>query len=229
MNVRVVADAELLANDAAAFIAEESRLAIAARNRFTLALSGGRSPVRLFEALAKQENIAWEDVHVLQVDERAVPAASPDRNFRAIRKHLLDQVPIPESHVHPMPAEAGDLTAAAEAYAMTLARILGPGKTLDLVHLGLGSDGHTASLLPGDPALSSVGDVVVSHEYQGARRLSLSLPAICRARQRVWFITGRAKSAMVKRAMAGDAAIPAGRVTRENSTFFIDREAAERL
>lgn len=228
MKVCIQPDPPTLALEAAAFIAEQSREAIVARGRFSLALSGGKGPHRMFEALAK-ENVRWESVHVFQVDERVAPADSTERNFRAIRNLLLDHIDIPGDQVHPMPVELDDLNAAAEQYSVTLRQSLGPAVTFDLVHLGLGDDGHTASLLPGDPSLDSDDDVVVSRDYQGFRRLSLTFPVLSRARQRLWLVTGAAKSKVLKAAVDGDAAIPAGRVNRNDSTFFVDEAAAEML
>lgn len=228
MKIHIQPDANSLALEAAAFIAEQARLAIDARGRFSLALSGGTGPHRMFEALA-QEDVPWKFVHVFQVDERATTAESPERNFRAIRDLLLDHIAIPDNQVHPMPVELDDLNATAKQYAATLHQSLGSAMTFDLVHLGLGEDGHTASMLTGDPALASTDDVAVSREYQGFRRLSLTLPVISRARQRLWLVTGARKSKMLKAAVEGDASIPAGRVNRNRTVFFVDTAAAAML
>lgn len=228
MTLHVAPTPESLARQAAAFIAAEARRVLADDGSFTLALSGGRTPRRLFRALAAEE-VEWGRVHLLQVDERAVEADSPDRNFATIRTELLERIAIPDDQVHPMPAAAGDLAVAARAYGETLRAAAAPGGRIDLVHLGLGEDGHTASLLPGDPALESADDVVVSREYSGHRRLSLSLATICRARRRLWLVEGRAKAAVLRRVLDGDASVPAGRVKREGSVFFVDDEAAALL
>lgn len=228
MTLHVAPTPESLARQAAGFIADESRRVLGDSASFTLALSGGRTPERLFRALAAEE-VDWPRVHLLQVDERAVEADSPDRNFAAIRTELLDRIAIPDDRVHPMPAASGDLPGAARAYGEALRAVAGADGRLDLVHLGLGEDGHTASLLPDDPALESADDVVVSREYAGHRRLSLSLATICRARRRLWLVEGRAKADVLRRVLGGDATVPAGRVKREDSVFFVDKDAAALL
>ncbi|HUD96545.1 MAG TPA: 6-phosphogluconolactonase, partial [Woeseiaceae bacterium] len=170
MNIHAVAHSHEASDAAAGYIAAQSRLAVSARRRFTLALSGGSSPLRMFDALTG-EAIRWEHVHLFQVDERLVPADSPERNFTPVRERLIAHVDIPPGQVYAMPVELDDPKAAAKAYAATLRRVLGADGVLDLVHLGLGADGHTASLLPDDAALESNADVIVSRPYQGFRRL----------------------------------------------------------
>jgi 6-phosphogluconolactonase len=228
MKIHVEADADTLALEAAAWIGEQARRAIAGRGMFSLALSGGRGPHGLFEALAR-ERIDWARVHLFQVDERAAPLESPERNFRAIVALLVDRVAIPCEQLYPMPVARDDLEAAAADYAATLERVLGDGSVLDLVHLGIGEDGHTASLLPGDPACESGAPVIVSREYQGFRRLSLNYEVLSAARQRCWFVTGAAKSDVLVRAVDGDPGIPAGRISREDSWFFVDQAAGAML
>lgn len=228
MKIHVEPDADRLASACAAWIGKQARRALADRNTFSLALSGGRGPRPLFEALAR-EKIDWQRVQLFQVDERAAPPDSPDRNFHAIHALLVEHAGIPAEQVHPMPVERENLEAAAADYAATLERVLGPGRVLDLVHLGLGADGHTASLLPGDPAADSGAPVIVSMEYQGFRRLSLSYPLLSAARRRSWFVTGAAKSAVLPRVIDGDRAVPAGRIERRDTLFFVDRSAAAAL
>jgi 6-phosphogluconolactonase len=228
MKIHIEPDADRLALECAAWIGGQVRRGLAERDTFTLALSGGRGPHRLFEALAR-ERVPWQRVHLFQVDERAAPADSPERNFRAIRELLIERVPIPDANVHPMPVEQEGLEGAARDYASTLAQVLGPELVLDLVHLGLGEDGHTASLFPGDPASESGAPVIVSREHQGFRRLSLNYPLLSGARQRLWFVTGAAKSEVLLRAMDGDVGIPAGRIRREDTLFFADQAAAAML
>lgn len=228
MKIHIEPDADRLALECAAWVGGQVRRGLAERDSFSLALSGGRGPLRMFEALAR-ERVPWERVHLFQVDERVAPADSPARNFHAIRTLLVDRVAIPAENVHPMPVEHDDLEAAARRYADTLEQVLGEERTLDLVHLGLGEDGHTASLFPGDPAGESGEPVIVSREEAGYRRLSLNYPLLSGARQRVWFVTGAAKSEVLVRAMDGDVAIPAGRVRREDTWFFADQAAAAML
>jgi 6-phosphogluconolactonase len=228
MKIHIEPDADRLALECGAWMGGQIRRGLSERDTFSLALSGGRGPHRLFESLAR-EKVPWDRVHLFQVDERAAPADSPERNFHAIRTMLVERVPIPEANVHPMPVDEADLEAAARDYADTLARVLGPDLVLDLVHLGLGEDGHTASLFPGDPASESGAPVIVSREHQGFRRLSLNYTVLSDARQRLWFVTGAAKSEMLVRAMDGDVGIPAGRIRREDTLFFADQAAAAML
>ncbi len=228
MKIQIEADADALAREAAAWIGQQARSAIAERSMFSLALSGGRGPHGLFEALAR-EKIDWQRVHLFQVDERAAPLESPERNFRAIVALLVERVAIPCEQLYPMPVAGADLEAGAADYAATLERALGPGLVLDLVHLGLGEDGHTASLLPGDSAPESGAPVIVSMEYQGFRRLSLNYQVLSGARRRCWYVTGAAKSEVLVRAVDGDPGIPAGRIEREDSWFFVDRAAGALL
>jgi 6-phosphogluconolactonase len=205
-------DAEAAAARGAEVIAEAARAAVEARGRFVLACSGGRGPWRMFERLASHA-LPWERVHVLQVDERAVPAGDAARSWARLRAALLARVAVPPEQAHPMPVEEPDLDAAARRYGETLVRVSGAPARIDLVHLGLGADGHTASLVPGDPALEVADrDVAATGAYQGHRRLTLTFPALDRAREVLWLVTGSGKGAAVERLRAGDPGIPAGRV-----------------
>lgn len=226
MQTRVLADAELAAREAAHLIAAEARAAVAGRGRFVLAVSGGRTPWRMLRALAAEE-VPWAGVHVVQVDERVAPAGDADRNLTHLRESLLPHASLPEAHVHAMPVEEVDVEAAARRYARTLERIAGTPPVLDLIHLGLGSDGHTASLVPGDPALDVADrDVAVTGPYMGRRRMTLTYPALDRARRILWLVTGADKAAVLPRLLAGDRSIPAGRVRQENALLLADRAAA---
>src|SRR5204863_824942 len=138
-------DAGAVARRAAALVAAEARAAVAARGRFLAAVSGGHTPWQMLRNLADEE-VPWEGVHVVQVDERVAPAGDPDRNLTHLRESLLARTPLRPEQVHAMPVEDADLEAAAARYARTLQTIAGPEPVLDLVHLGLGPDGHTASL-----------------------------------------------------------------------------------
>ena len=212
--------ADAAARAAAAFIAAEARAAVRERGRFVLAVSGGRTPAPMFAALSREE-VPWEGVHLFQVDERIAPMGHADRNLTSLRETLISHVPLPEAQIYPMPVDAGDLNAAATDYQRKLSQIAGSPPTLDLVHLGLGRDGHTASLLPGDAALGVEGDdVAVTGEYEGRRRMTLTIPILNRSRQIVWLVTGPDKAAMLARLLTADTSIPAGRVSQAHAHVF---------
>jgi len=226
VKMEVLADAEAAARAAAALIAAEARAAVAARGRFSVAVSGGHTPWEMLRALAG-EDVPWGGVHVLQVDERVAPAGHPDRNLTHLRESLLARAPLRPEQVHAMPVEEEDLAAAAARYARTLREIAGSPPMLDLVHLGLGPDGHTASLVPGDPVLDVTdADVAPTGVYQGRRRLTLTYPVLDGARRVLWVVTGAEKVGMLARLRAGDGSIPAGRVRRDQAMVLADRAAA---
>ena len=229
MQIEILSDADAVARRAAAFIARAARDAVEARGRFVLAVSGGRTPWVMLRALGR-EDVPWQAVDILQVDERAAPAGHPDRNLTHLRESLLEHAPIAAGRIHAMPVEVGNLDAGAREYAVTLRRLIGPSGRLDLVHLGLGPDGHTASLIPGAPELE-VRDapVAVTGVYQGRRRMTLTYPVLDAARQVLWVVTGEDKREMLLRLRDGDAAIPAGRVASHAAVVMADRAAAALL
>jgi 6-phosphogluconolactonase len=158
------------------------------------------------------------------------PDRDPDRNLSHLRESLLQHAPLRPEQVHAMPVEAADLESAATEYAMALQDISGTPAVLDLVHLGLGPDGHTASLVPGDPVLDVTStDVAMTGVYQGRRRMTLTYPALNRARHVLWVVTGSQKTEMLNRLLAGDVSIPAERVRRDQALLLADRAAAGRL
>jgi 6-phosphogluconolactonase len=201
---------------AAEELARRARAAVADHGSFTLAVSGGRSPGRMLTALATQD-VPWGATTLFQVDERIGPADDPQRNLTGLRRALPPGCP---ARVVPMPVEDDDLDAACAHYADTLPR------TLDLIHLGLGADGHTASLLPGDPALK-VTDVAVAltGAYQGRRRMTLTYPVINRAETILWLVTGADKRRALAQLLAHDRSIPAGLVTTVDQVLFCDTGA----
>jgi len=227
MEVKVLDDADAVAREGAAVIAVEARVAVAARGRFIVAVSGGHTPWQMLRAMA-QEDVPWKGVHVAQVDERVAPAGDPDRNLTHLRQSLLAHAPLRPEQVYAMPVESPDLEAAAAQYALTLQEIAGSPPVLDLAHLGLGPDGHTASLVPGDPVLDVTdADVAVTAgAYQGRRRMTLTFPMLNRSRRILWLVTGSEKVDMLARLRAGDRSIPAGRVSQDRALVLADRAAA---
>src|SRR5574341_2214685 len=225
MKIDVLADANSVAQEAATIIAREARVAVAARGRFIMAVSGGRTPWMMVRGLTGQE-MPWDKVHVVQVDERVAPAEHPDRNLTRLRDSLLKHAPLPADRIHAMPVDASDLEAAAARYAATLQEIAGSPPVLDLVHLGLGPDGHTASLIPGDPVLEVTNaDVALTRIYQGRRRMTLTYPILNRSRAILWLVTGSEKVDMLARLRDGDRSIPAGQVSRDHALVLADRAA----
>ena len=226
VKIEVSASADEAALRAAHFVAAQARHAVARRNRFLMAVSGGSTPHRMLQALAG-EDVPWTRVHVLQVDERVAPAGDPDRNLTRLRESLLTHLPRAAAQIHPMPVDGGDLESAAARYAETVEKLAGSPPVLDLVHLGLGHDGHTASLVPGDPVLDMVDvTVAVTGRYQGRRRMTLTFSVLDRARHVLWLVTGGDKAEMLARLQHGDDTIPAGRVRSEDAVVFADRSAA---
>jgi 6-phosphogluconolactonase len=229
MKFEALVDADAVARRAAAIIATEARAAVAARGRFIVAVSGGRTPWLMLRALAN-EQLPWADVHVLQVDERITPAGDPDRNLTHLRASLLEHAPLPPEQIHAMPVETVDLDDAVRRYSATLRALAGTPPVLDLVHLGLGADGHTASLVPGDPVLDvHDADVALTGPYQGRRRMTLTYPILNRARRVLWVVTGQEKTEMLARLRDADPLIPAGRVRRDAALVLVDHAAAQQL
>ena len=226
MRLETLPDSEAVARRAAEFVAASARSIVAMRGKFVLAVSGGSTPWQMLRALA-DDIVPWDQTHIVQVDERVAPPEDADRNLTHLRESLLAHAPLPESHLHAMPVNAEDLEEAAWDYARKLAQIAGPTPVIDLVHLGLGPDGHTAPLVPGDPALEvSDRDVAIVGEYQGRRRMTLTYPIINRARGVLWLVTGASKREMLVRLLAGDKTIPAGRVCSQQALILADRAAA---
>ena len=214
--LEVAKDADAVAARAASYVAELARNAVRSRGRFTFAVSGGHTPWAMFAELAR-EDVPWADVELFQVDERVAPEGDKDRNLT----HLTASIGDAPARVHPMPVNEADLQAAAAAYAEVLPQ------RFDLVHLGLGPDGHTASLVPGDPVLEVTDALVgVTQPYQGHPRMTLTYPALARADQFLWLITGEDKRDALAKLLAGDESIPAGRVLATRSLVLADASAA---
>jgi 6-phosphogluconolactonase len=213
--LEVLPDPEAAARRAAEIAAACAREAIAARRRFAFAVSGGRSPREMFRQL-RSLDVAWQHAGLWQVDERIAADGDRDRNLTG----LLPVVPA-DADLHAMPVTDLDLDAAAERYAASLPQ------PFDLIHLGMGDDGHTASLVPDDPVLDVTDrDVAITGEYRDRRRMTLTYPVLDRAPRVLWLITGEDKAAMLPRLLAGDARIPAGRVASPSQHVVADAAAA---
>jgi 6-phosphogluconolactonase len=222
MKIETVADEAEAAKRAAALIADEARAAVRARGRFLLAVSGGKTPWVMLRELVDQD-VPWEAVHIAQVDERIAPAGDPDRNLTHLRECLAG-APLPPAQLYPMPVESADLESAARQYAGTLQKIAGSPPIFDLCHLGLGPDGHTASLIPGDPVLDVTDvDVALTGVYQNRRRMTLTYPMLNRSRKLLWLVTGADKAQPLRQLLAGDHSIPAGRVSQDHAMIVVTR------
>ena len=216
LEIELLPDAESVARRGAEIVAAAAAEAVADRGRFDFAVSGGRTPWAMFADLAGK--LPWEKVTIYQVDERVAPDGDPDRNLTQLQRALP---PGGASDVRAMPVTFHDLEAAAADYARSLP------EAFDLVHLGLGPDGHTASLIPGDPVLEVTDrDVALTGEYQGRRRMTLTYPALDRARHILWLVTGDDKVDALARLRAGDESIPGGRVSTTHALVVADAAAA---
>ena len=214
--IEILHDAESVARRGAEIAAAAAADAVADRGRFEFAVSGGRTPWAMFADLAGK--MPWEKVTIYQVDERVAPDGDPDRNLTQLERALP---PGGAADVRAMPVTFHDLEAAAAGYAASLP------EAFDLVHLGLGPDGHTASLIPGDPVLEVTDrDVALTGEYQGRRRMTLTYPALDRARRILWLVTGDDKVDALARLRAGDESIPGGRVSTAHALVVADAAAA---
>jgi 6-phosphogluconolactonase len=229
MKIEILPDADAVARQAAEAIAADARASVLARGRFVMAVSGGHTPWQMLRALAN-EDVPWENLHVAQVDERVAPEGDPDRNLSHLRESLLEHAPLRPEQILAMPVEWPDLDAAAKGYAETLQKIAGSPPVLDLAHLGLGPDGHTASLVPGDPVLNVTdSDVALTGVYQERRRMTLTYPMLNRSRRILWLVTGSDKVAALQRLRDGDVSIPAGRIQAANALVLADQAAAPQL
>lgn len=238
-DLRVLPDAVGAAEAAAEIVASLLNEAIGddPDGRASIAFSGGSSPRPMMARLAELSGrslgtgaavgLDWETIDVFQVDERVAPDGDPARNLVDLRRELADRV-LPEDLLHPMPVELG-AEHAAEAYASILSDLLGPTPVLDVVHLGIGDDGHTASLVPGDPSLRVLDrDVTATEDYRGHRRVTMTYPILDRARTVIWLVTGAGKSVALAQLLAGDPAIPASHVRPQRSIIVADAAAAGR-
>lgn len=224
MDVRRVPSGDL-GTTAAEYVVTAATEAIDERGEFIVAFSGGSTPAAMLDALAVVD-LPWESVHLLQVDERLAPEGAAERNLTVLHDHLLDRIGIPAENVHPMPVDLDDLDGALRAYRAMLRRIAGDPPVLDLVHLGLAADGHTASLVAGSAADEAEDQMaVLTGEIAGFRRMTLTRPIIDGARRRLWLVSGAGKREAVSRLLEGDRSIPGSRIRRDDTTMILDDEA----
>jgi len=221
LDLEVTKDEKAAARRAAEVIAKAGAAAVADHGHFAFAMSGGRSPWAMLAILGELEEMPWAETELFQVDERIASPGSEDRNLTHMVLGLsMDH----QAAMRPMPVTQRDLDGAARTYEESLP------ERLDLVHLGLGPDGHTASLVPGDPVLD-VADrrvALTGTTYQGHPRMTLTYPAIDSARKILWLVTGAEKRDPLAKLLAGDESIPAGRVKNEEMIVVADQAAAGR-
>ncbi|HYH51467.1 MAG TPA: 6-phosphogluconolactonase [Acidimicrobiia bacterium] len=224
IEVETLPDQSALAVRAAELVAERLTAAVTARGGAALAVSGGNTPKAFLAELAGR-HLPWDAVHIFQVDERVAPPGHEDRNLTGLQQALLERAPIPAANVHPMPVEEPDLDAAAAAYAEEIRAVTGPEGRLDVVQMGIGDDGHTASWPPGDPVVDASADVAVVGPFNGRLRMTLTPPIVNGAEWIMWLVEGETKAAMVSRLLDGDPTIPATRVRRHGVTLLADERA----
>jgi 6-phosphogluconolactonase/glucosamine-6-phosphate isomerase/deaminase len=220
-------ESEILADDRAAsrraaeIVAAAGSAAVELRGEFNLALSGGKTPWAMIGLLGEMEEMPWEQAHIYQVDERVAPPGDEARNLT----HLVQMLSLDhQAALRPMPVTSRDLELSAAEYEVHVP------ERLDLVHLGLGPDGHTASLVPGDSVLDVEDRRVAMTDgaYQGHRRMTLTYPALREARKILWLALGEGARQPVARLLAGDKSIPAGRVENDDMVLVADEAAGGR-
>ncbi len=242
--LRVFADAEAVSQAAAVEFVQVARAAIAARGHFYVALSGGSTPQRLYQLLAEppyRDQIAWNAVEVFWGDERAVPADHKDSNYHMARQALLDHVPLPPNQIHRIEAERGDRDQAARDYQTAMASAFdidaaGPPPSFDLVLLGMGGDGHTASLFPNTSALQETERWIAPNFVPkfAADRLTLTYPVINAARDVLFLVAGADKADVLREVIQGPSdpdRLPSQRIRPMDGklTWYLDGQAAARL
>jgi 6-phosphogluconolactonase len=216
-------DPAVTAAEAAAWMARRIRSAVRLRGTCRVAVSGGSTPAAMFDVLAGLD-LPWSLVHLFQVDERVAPDGDPDRNAVQLRTHLTDRVPLRARNVHLMPVTAASLPRAAARYAGVIGE-----EPLDIVHLGIGDDGHTASWPPGDPVVDAPGAVAISGTFNGRVRMTMTPAVVNAARARMLLAVGAGKAAPLAGWLLHRADLPVQRVRRTNTTLILDDSAASEL
>jgi 6-phosphogluconolactonase len=227
MKTELFPTADQVAAGAAAYLEQEIRFALTHQKSFSLAISGGRTPWEMLKILSKAD-LPWKRVNLFQVDERVAPDGHADRNLTQLFQAIAGTPMVTQLRIFPMPVLAEDLEEGCREYTQVLDEIT-EGKGLDLIHLGLGSDGHTASLVPGDGVME-VQDRLVActqNNYQGRIRMTLTYPLLNAAKQLLWIVTGSEKHEMVQRLLQQDPSIPAGSIRQENALLMVDQAAME--
>lgn len=227
MKIEIFPHAEQVAVRAAAYLEQLIRETLTHQKSFSLAISGGRTPWEMLKQLSKAD-LPWQRINLFQVDERLAPDGHSDRNLTQLFQAIADTPMVTQLRIFPMPVTAEDLDVAAKEYTEVLNEVT-EGKGLDMIHLGLGSDGHTASLVPGDEVLAIQNRLVActQNNYQGRIRMTLTYPLLNSAKQILWIVTGSEKKEMVKRMLQQDPSIPAGSIRQENALLLIDKAAIE--
>jgi len=221
--IRRFKDLEELSRSAAEFVLESAEAAVEEKNLFSLVLSGGDTPRRLYELFADLA-LPWDRTHLFWGDERCVPPDHPDSNYHLAYSTFISKVPVPSDHVQRIPAEKG--SAAADDYQQSLERFFeNRHPAFDLVLLGLGDDGHTASLFPGDPAVDETSRLVAHVSAKPIPRISLTPPALNRTRRTAFLVSGESKREITDRILSKrkDTAesSPAARVQSMDKTVWL--------
>ena len=227
MKTEIFPSADQVAEEAAAYIEQLIRETLAHKKSFSMAISGGRTPWEMLKILSKA-SLPWTRVNLFQVDERVAPDGHADRNLTQLFQAIEGSPLVTQLRIFPMPVLADNLDEGCRNYIQVLDEVT-EGKGLDLIHLGLGSDGHTASLVPGDGVLDLQDRLVActQNTYQGRIRMTLTYPLLNSAKRILWIVTGAEKQVMVQRLLQQDASIPAGAVNQANALLMVDQAAIE--
>lgn len=229
MTLEIFNNSDEVAEKAAQYIEEKIRTAILTKGSFTMAISGGKTPWQMLKILAKAK-LRWEKVFLFQVDERVAPDGNEERNLTQLFKSIEGSGIMTRINVFPMHVISENLEEETKAYAEAIEKVAENGE-LDLIHLGMGSDGHTASLIPGDSVCEVAGAAIAmtTQPYQGRMRMTMTYSLINRAKEILWLVTGEEKAEMLQRLLQQDPSIPAGKVNPTHATIFADKAAAKNL